>query len=823
LGRIAERELLWASFKASFKLWLWCVEVENNVKKMRIPTVWVAILTASATLSLSNPVSGQTVNLQPAPEPTGSPPAQPLPPVAVESAELATDSGLGTGFAEPRIATDSQQVEPPTPETASVSSLESLVQTPLKPGEGEEIAAVGSENPAAEASPLPSDSSAKLAEPFPAAGGGVGVAPAAVWALESVAQTPAPPSVPVPAPTSPPAATPPAGQCPDPTAPQVLVAEVAVRGAQGELQDEIYRAIRTQPGRTANRCQLQEDVNAIFATGFFGKVDYLPEDTPIGVRVTFVVQPNPVLEGVVVSAVPEGAAQQAVPQTVVDDIFREQYGRILNLRTFQEGVKKLNKWYKDNGYILAQVIDSSAVTPDGKVTLLVAEGVIEDVQVRFATKEGETADEQGNPIRGRTRKFIITREMALKPGAVLKESALIADLRRIYGLGLFEKVEPTLNPGADPRRVVVVLNVTERNTGSIAAGAGISSATGIFGTVSYQEQNLGGNNQKLGTQLQVGQQALLFDVNFTDPWIAGDPYGTSYTVNGFRRRSISLIYTGGPDDIRLPDPNNPGNLSSGDRPRVLRLGGGVTFTRPLNPNPLEKSEWTASLGLQYQRVSIRNVNGDISPKDALGNNLSFSGEGKDDLTTLQFGLSRDLRDSPLKPTSGSLLRLSTEQSVPLGLGSIFMNRLRASYSYYMPVKYFNFTKGPQTLAFNVQAGTVLGDLPPYEAFALGGSNSVRGYDEGELGSGRSFLQATAEYRFPIFSVIGGALFVDFGSDLGSGSAVPGNPAGVRGKPGTGLGYGLGVRIDSPLGLIRVDLGLNDRGSSIFQFGIGERF
>ncbi len=810
------------------KLWLWCVEVENNVNKMRIPTVWVAILTASATLSLSNPVSGQTVSLQPAPEPTGSPPAQPLPPLPVESAELATDSGLGTGFAEPQMAADSQQIALPAPSPTEVWSLESPVGTSLKEGQGEEIAALGSEDPVAQASGLGSDSSAPLAEPVPAAGGGEREAPAAVWALESVAQTPQPPLVPVPAPTSPeptsPApATPGAGQCPDPTAPQVLVAEVAVSGAQGELQDEIYRTIRTQPGRTANRCQLQEDVNAIFAIGLFGKVDYVPEDTPLGVRVTFVVQPNPVLQGVVVSAVPEAAAQQAVPQTVVDEIFRDQYGRILNLRTFQESVKKLNKWYKDNGYILAQVIDSSAVTPDGRVTLLVAEGVIEDVQIRFATKEGETADEQGNPIQGRTRKFIITREMALKPGQVLKESALIADLRRIYGLGLFEKVEPALNPGADPRRVVVVLNVTERNTGSIAAGAGISSATGIFGTVSYQEQNLGGNNQKLGAQLQVGERALLFDVNFTDPWIAGDPYRTAYTVNGFRRRSISLIYTGGPDDVRLPDPDNPTDPSSGDRPRVLRLGGGVTFNRPLNRNPLEKSEWTASLGMQYQRVSIRDSDGDISPVDALGNDLSFSGEGKDDLTTLQFGLSRDLRDNPLKPTSGSLLRLSTEQSVPLGLGSIFMNRLRASYSYYMPVKYFNFTKGPQTLAFNVQAGTVLGDLPPYEAFSLGGSNSVRGYDEGELGSGRSFLQATAEYRFPIFSVIGGALFVDFGTDLGSGSAVPGDPAGVRGKPGSGFGYGLGVRIDSPLGPIRVDFGINDDGASLFHFGIGERF
>jgi len=72
--------------------------------------------------------------------------------------------------------------------------------------------------------------------------------------------------------------------------------------------------------------------------------------------------------------------------------------------------------------------------------------------------------------------------------------------------------------------------------------AGISSASGLFGTVSYQQQNLGGNNQNLGAELQIGEQELLFDVRFTDPWIAGETYRTSYTVNAFRRRSISLIF-----------------------------------------------------------------------------------------------------------------------------------------------------------------------------------------------------------------------------------------------------------------------------------------
>ncbi len=597
--------------------------------------------------------------------------------------------------------------------------------------------------------------------------------------------------------------------------PRVLVAEVVVTGAQGELEDEIFRVINTRPGRATTRAQLQEDVNAIFATGYFSTVDVQPEDTPLGVRITFVVQANPVLREVAVSAEPEGVAQRVLPQEVVNEIFSDQYGRTLNLRDLQEGIKELNEWYKENGYDLAQVIDASQVTPDGRVTLVVAEGVIEDVRVRFLNEEGEATDEEGEPIKGRTREFIITREVQLSPGDVFNRQTAERDLRRVFGLGIFDDVRLSFAPGTDPRRVVVVVDAIEKNTGSLAAGAGISSASGLFGTVSYQEQNLGGNNQTVGAELQVGQRELLFDLRFTDPWIAGDPYRTSYTVNAFRRRSISLIFDGGEREVELPD--------DGGRPRVLRTGGGINFTRPLAPDPFTRAEWTASLGLQYQRVSIRDNDGDLSPEDELGNDLSFSGEGKDDLLTVQLGAVRDRRNDPLRPTQGSLLRLGVEQSIPVGNGNILLSRLRGSYSYYIPVNFTNFTEGPQALAFNFQAGTVIGDLPPYEAFSLGGSNSVRGYEEGDVGAGRNFVQATAEYRFPIISVVGGALFVDFASDLGSGDNVPGDPAGVREKPGTGIGFGVGVRVQSPLGPIRIDYGFTDEGDSRLHFGIGERF
>ncbi len=653
---------------------------------------------------------------------------------------------------------------------------------------------------------------------------------------------PIPPSTPAPAQTQPPediqppAETPPGtpttpgteetqpGTTPEAAEPRVLVAEVAVSSETGqiiseELQNEVYQAIRTQPGRTTTRAQLREDINAVFATGFFSNVRAVPEDTPLGVRVSFIVEPNPVLRQVQVQANPGTNVPSVLPPKVVEDIFRPQYGSILNLRRLQEGIKQLNQWYQKNGYVLAQVVEAPQVAPDGTVSLQVAEGVVEDIQVRFV-REGEATDDEGKPIKGRTRDFIIKRELGLKPGTVFNRNVVQSDLQRIYGLGLFEDVNVSLNPGQDPRKVIMAVNVDERRSGTLGVSGGISSDSGLFGAVSFQQQNLGGNNQKLGAEVQIGERQRLFDVRFTDPWIAGDPYRTSYTLNAFRRQSISLIFDGNDENIEVGDLDDP------SRPRVLRTGGAVNFTRPLSRNPLQRSEWTASAGLQYQHVNIRDADGETTPVGRINGrtiNLTFSGEDSDDLLTLQLGAARDRRNNQLTPTSGSFLRFGVEQSIPVGSGNILLNRLRGSYSQFFPVNFTNFAQGPETLAFNIQAGTIIGDLPPYEAFSLGGSNSVRGYGEGELASGRSFVLATAEYRFPIFAIVGGALFFDAGTDLGTAESVPGNPGGLLDKPGSGITFGAGIRVNSPLGPLRLDYGINGEGDGRIQFGIGEKF
>jgi len=811
---------------------------------MRLSAVLVAVFTASATFGLSNSASGQTsysesgeatvaavppaqsieLSDRPIPELTQNPPQNRLAAKTskAEALKIAAAPSRGENDREPpnRVTDPASPVSPagvqlnselaanPSPASSSENSLPDVqpgsqlpsseaAATPawmaVEPLKQDELGAIA-QNP--EVTPAP----VRPAPVRPAP-----VRPAPVRPAPAVPPTnsvPPLPSAPAPQPRQSPA---PAG----PAEPQVLVAEVTITGATGDLASEIYRVISTQPGRTTNRTQLQQDINAIFATGFFRNVRAVPEDTALGVRVTFIVQPNPVLRGVTITG------QQVLPQSVIDQSFGDQYGKILNLRRFEEGVKKINTWYQDNGYVLGQITEAPQVADDGTVTLLVAEGQIESVDVRFLNKEGEPTDATGQPIRGNTRRFVVTREVELKPGDIFNRTKAERDLRRVFGLGIFEDVRLALEPGAtDPRKARVIVNVIEKNTGSLAAGAGLSSATGLFGTVSYQQQNFGGRNQKLGAEVQIGERQNLFDVSFTDPWIAGDPYRTSYTINAFRRRSISVIFDGGEREVFLPN---------GDRPRINRTGGGINFTRPLSRNPFADSEWTASVGLQYQRVSITDRKSRREAQDELGNQLSFSNSGSDDLTTLQVGAVRDRRNDPLRPTSGSLLRFGVEQSIPVGSGSILLNRLRASYSFYLPVKYTNFTPGPQTLAFSFKGGTVFGDLPPYEAFALGGANSVRGYNEGEVGAGRSFLEASVEYRFPIISFIGGALFVDAGTDLGTGKDVPGNPAGVRRKPGSGYGYGLGVRIQSPLGPIRIDYGINDTGGTQIHFGIGERF
>lgn len=54
-----------------------------------------------------------------------------------------------------------------------------------------------------------------------------------------------------------------------------------------------------------------------------------------------------------------------------------------------------------------------------------------------------------------------------------------------------------------------------------------------------------------------------------------------------------------------------------------------------------------------------------------------------------------------------------------------------------------------SLCYSLTGGSIVGDMAPYQAFAIGGLGSVRGYGEGAVGSGRLCLVANCEYTIPL--------------------------------------------------------------------------
>lgn len=339
-----------------------------------------------------------------------------------------------------------------------------------------------------------------------------------------------------------------------------------------------------------------------------------------------------------------------------------------------------------------------------------------------------------------------------------------------------------------------------------------SSIKGIHGTVDLILTNLGDNDQTLDLRLEGGERTIGAIFRYTDPWLESGAFDPGYQVRLFNTRSPESQFLEGDREV---------NLIHDHEAWVDRLGGSLTFYQPVTPTGV-----VLSAGASYQRVAIRNsaFTSRLYSSDRLGNPLTFSEEGLDTLVTLNLGLLQDRRNSNEWPTQGYRFQLATEQSIPVGSSDILFNRLSASFTQFVPFQ-------NQTFVFNLQGGTIIGDVPPYQAFNLGGSDSVRGYQDGEIGTGQHYIQGSVEYRFPLIedldipysSALGGTVFADFASDLGSGDSVYGEPAEVRNKPGNGFGIGLGVRLLTDFGPVRVEFAVSDQRDLSAIFKIGERF
>ena len=670
-------------------------------------------------------------------------------------------------------------------------------------------------------------------------------------------------------PASTPAPAAPAAETP--AEPRVQIAEVVIEGLDGHPERErlelaAYAAMAVTPGTQVTRSQLQTDLSAIYATGWFSDVRIQPVDGPLGVRLIVTVVANPVLKSV--SLQPSGELR--IPSTVVEEAFTPDYGKTLNLNTLQTRMQELQKWYADQGYSLARVTGPSRVSPEGVVDLLVREGTVQGVEVQFITKDGDTTNDKGEPIRGKTKPWVITREVSLKPGGVFNRRQLEEDIKRIYGTGLFSDVKVTLRPvPAQPGEVVVVLGIVEQSTGSISGGVGYSQSQGVFGQIQLQDTNLFGRAWDLGTNISYGQFGGLGDITFTDPWIKGDRFRTSFRARVFFSREIPQIFqsenstfstdlqnfNGADFDVVTNKPRSVGGddllvRTNFDTVAIQRIGANVQFVRPLNGgDPFRKTPWRLVLAFGGQEVTPMNFSGTKFSQAVVGANkspdvvpsrqvicLAYNCASENQLLSFRVGLTYSTLNDPRNPTSGNFFSIGSEQFLSVGDDSPTFNRIRGSFTHYIPVNWLKLYKGcrpkpgeaedcKQALAFQVSAGTLVGsDIPPYEAFCLGGGNSVRGYFDCDLGVGKSFGEFTIEYRFPIFSIVSGEIFFDAGTTFGTQGDIPGNPGGLLGKSGDGFSPGVGLIVTTPVGPLRLEVATQDFTSEWrFNLGVGWKF
>ncbi|MEI1375993.1 BamA/TamA family outer membrane protein [Nostoc sp. UHCC 0926] len=452
---------------------------------------------------------------------------------------------------------------------------------------------------------------------------------------------------------------------------------------------------------------------------------------------------------------------------------------------------------KYGNYIGATSGDSQALEFSQKI--------VKDIQIRFINHKNELLDDKGQSIKGRTQTDFIIGLLRLKPGQVFHEDLLQADLQRLRRLESFNQVD--VDREEDASSVNIIYKIKERSFPSLILGGGSNDDVGLYGRVGYKDANISGLNDKLDTTVQFSTKDVQFNGQFTSRYRPGEANRLGYSIRSFRSRNVSGTFN---EDIRL---------SNGNKVREGRFGGSVGLLRSFD-------DWDTSVALNYTRISLRDQEYNVAQVDRLGSPLSVSGTGIDDLFTVSFAVSRDQRDRRDNPTKGSIFTLSTEQAIPIGLGNISSNRLRGDYIQYLPVSWIGNgrpTDNPEMLAINLQLGTTFGDFPPADAFNIGGLNSVRGYGYGKVASGRSYGLASVEYRFPILQSIGGILFTDLASDFGSSETVLGEPGVLRDKPGSGFGYGLGLRLKSSFGLIRGDLGISDQGEVRFEVTTGQRF
>jgi outer membrane protein insertion porin family len=587
------------------------------------------------------------------------------------------------------------------------------------------------------------------------------------------------------------------------------VLSVTVEGNQRISTDAILQVVATKPGEEFSQEQLDRDVREIHNMGWFrAQPTSRVENTPDGVKVTFIVSEWPVIQSIQITG------NKVIPTGQILAVMQTKPGNILNTPLLEKDIEAIEKMYTDKGYVGRVAGDSVGVDFEktGILKIPIVEATVEKINIT------------GNK---KTKTYVIRRELSMKPGAPFSATALQRDYTRLDRLGIFDSIDEHTDPGSELGKVDVNWGVKERRTGQVSLGLGYSAKEKLVGRAELSETNFRGRGEGVNFLWETGgfSGRNSFQLGFFKPWL--DQHRTSMSINVYDKLVYRFANSLGTTVTPTPGPT-PGVTATGTNTYDERhKGGTLTFARPLS------EPFTLSLTGRFDDVSTSTVTNTPNTFPVQDGYVSTG--------TVRGTL--DTRDFANNPTGGALhtawieagvshLRSSSITTQTLGTSGIA--KLGADLRRYLPLKAHKGKTQVErsrekipVLALRFMAGTSTGELPFYEQFFVGGADSLRGYLEDRYWGSYMFL-TSVEYRRPLASALTGVLFTDWGDAWGAPASynLQDPTLQTRFRQHSNISphgsVGLGLRVTTPVGPIRLDYGYGSEGGRL-HFSIGHSF
>jgi outer membrane protein insertion porin family len=479
---------------------------------------------------------------------------------------------------------------------------------------------------------------------------------------------------------------------------------------------------------------------------------------------------------------------QATREDKILALLKMKQGSVYSPKQLRDDAKAVADAYGSGGYVDLVVLPEGM--PAGPA----------QIDVHYKIEEGVRSFVNRINIQGntRTKDKVLRREVLVAPGDVFNTVRVDLTKKRLENLGYFAKVETYPDDTDIPGRKDLTILVQEKRTGSLSFGGGFSTVDKLVGFAELTQGNFDlfnwpsftGGGQKFRLRVQYGTQRKDFILTITEPY--------------FLDRRLALT---GQAFF------NEANYLSADYDQ-RNYGFMMDLRKPIN------AYMYGTLGYTIQDVDIFNVAAS-APAFIQSQNGSFI-ESKI-FTSIVF----DSRDNPLLSRRGQRVTFSPWIAGGFLGGDVqaYGLDLEGSQYFHLPWDTILLINGEIATANQWGSGT---EVPIFERLFLGGSNNLRGFPFREVGpqqngeptGGQSMARATIEWTFPIIEKARGAVFYDTGFVNSS--------AWSFGFNNIASDIGVGLRLDLPIGPLRLDYGYplqrdGYHGGGHFNFNVGYQF